>query len=197
MNGAGQLGAAVADPWAAALSVDALERALDSHRRWLIAAHGLTEADLTTTQETAMPVFLPVDDQVLIRRLAAVETAAGGKLHIPGRAQERPLEGVVVAVGPGRMVRGLASPELAELEALGFAPDGSGGRWDLLVRVLRSAVREHQVPCQLRPGQRVLFRKYAGTDVRFDDVDHIIVREGEVLGVIEELAGGPAIGSTP
>jgi chaperonin GroES len=47
-----------------------------------------------------MPTFEPLSDYLLIRRLDPVETS---KLHIPERAKERPLEGIVVAVGPGRL----------------------------------------------------------------------------------------------
>ena len=47
-----------------------------------------------------MRVFRPIDDQVLVRQPSADDMQ--GKLHIPGRAQVRPLEGEVLAVGPGR-----------------------------------------------------------------------------------------------
>lgn len=131
-----------------------------------------------------MPTFSPIDDQVLIRRAAAVEMQ--GKLHVPGRAVEKPLEGVVVAVGPGRMVRGLPSAPLEAVADAGDTPPDR--RWTALLDLLRTTISEHRVPCQLRPGQRVLFRKYGGTDVQLDDTDCIVVREGEVLGVIEEDA---------
>lgn len=96
-----------------------------------------------------MPTFTPLDDQVLIRRELG-ETMQGA-LHVPDRAVERPLIGVVLAVGPGRRLE-------------------TGGRLEPAVHA----------------GQRVLFRKYAGDDVKFDGVDCILVRESDILGVLEE-----------
>lgn len=105
-----------------------------------------------------MPTFVPLDDQILVRR--DIGETAQGKLHIPDRAVERPLIGEVLAVGPGRRL-----------------PSG-----------------ERQ-PCQLRPGERVVFRKYAGTDVAFDGAECMVLREADVLGILEEefvtADGGP------
>lgn len=98
-----------------------------------------------------MLTFTPLDDQVLVRRLAP-ETHHG-RLHVPDRAKEQPLIGDVVAAGPGRRL-------------------DSGAR----------------LPCQLRPGQRVVFRKYVGDVVTFDGVEHLVIREPDVLGVIEDEA---------
>ena len=93
--------------------------------------------------------FKPLHDRVLLRRVGEEEKSAGG-IIIPDTAQEKPSEGVVVAVGSG--VR---------------ADDGN--------------VRELDV----KAGDRVLFGKFGGTDVKVDGEDLLILRESDILGVIE------------
>lgn len=93
--------------------------------------------------------FKPLHDRVLLRRVGEEEKSAGG-IIIPDTAQEKPSEGVVVAVGSG--VR---------------ADDGS--------------VRELDV----KAGDRVLFGKFGGTDVKVDGEDLLILRETDILGVVE------------
>jgi chaperonin GroES len=96
-----------------------------------------------------MPTFTPLDDQVLIRRSPPKDRSAGG-LVLPGTSQERPLEGEVLAVGPGRWLEH----------------------------------RGERLACQVQVGDQVLFRKYGGTDLVFDGVECLVVREGEILGVV-------------
>jgi chaperonin GroES len=91
----------------------------------------------------------PLNDRVLIKRLEAKEQVKGG-IIIPDSAKEKPMEGEVIAVGPGKL-------------------DDSGKR----------------MPMSVKAGQKVLVGKYAGTDIKIDDVEHIVVREDEILGVIE------------
>ena len=91
----------------------------------------------------------PLNDRVLIKRLEAKEQVRGG-IIIPDSAKEKPMEGEVIAVGPGKM-------------------DDAGKRMAMAVKA----------------GDKVLVGKYAGTDIKIDDVEHIIVREDEILGVIE------------
>ena len=91
----------------------------------------------------------PLHDRLLVRRIEETETAKGG-IIIPDTAKEKPAEGLVVAVGPGKR-----------------RDDGS--------------VREPV----LKQGDRVLFGKYDGTEVKIDGEEHLLVREGDVLGVIE------------
>ena len=93
--------------------------------------------------------FKPLHDRVLLRRVGEEEKSAGG-IIIPDTAQEKPSEGVVVAVGSG--VR---------------ADDGS--------------VRELDV----KAGDRVLFGKFGGTDVKVDGEDLLILRETDILGIVE------------
>ena len=92
----------------------------------------------------------PVQDRIVVRRVAEEEKTKGG-LYIPDTAKEKPAEGEVVAVGPGK------------------AND-------------KGVVR----PLDVKKGDRVLFGKYSGNEIKLDGVEHIILREDEVLGVIEK-----------
>ena len=91
----------------------------------------------------------PLQDRLLIRRVEEKETTKGG-IIIPDAAKERPLEGLVVAVGAGKRLE-----------------DGT------------------LVPLDVKAGDRILFGKYAGTEIKVDGVEHLILREDEVLGVVE------------
>ena len=97
--------------------------------------------------------FRPLQDRVLIRRLDSEEKTAGG-IIIPDTAKEKPMEGVVVAVGPG------ARDEAGKL-----------------------------VPLDVKAGDRVLFGKWSGTEVKIDGEDLLIMKETDVMGVLE---GAPA-----
>jgi len=90
----------------------------------------------------------PLNDRVLIKRLEAKEEERGG-IIIPDTAKEKPMEGSVVAIGPGKL-------------------DESGKRVAMSVKV----------------EDRVLVGKYAGTEVKINGVEHIIVREDEILGIV-------------
>jgi chaperonin GroES len=91
----------------------------------------------------------PLQDRVLIRRVDPEAKTPGG-IFIPDAVQEKPLEGEVVAVGPGARNK-----------------DG----------VL--------VPVNVKPGDRVLFGKWSGTEVKLDGVELIIMNEADVMGVLE------------
>jgi len=90
----------------------------------------------------------PLNDRVLIKRLEAKETVRGG-IIIPDSAKEKPMEGEVIAVGPGKL------DETGKLMAM-----------------------------TVKAGDRVLVGKYAGTEIKIDEIEHIIVREDEVLGIV-------------
>ena len=92
--------------------------------------------------------FRPLHDRVVVKRLEEDTKTAGG-IIIPDTAKEKPQEGRVVAVGPGRTEDG----KLIKLD--------------------------------VRKGDRILFSKYAGTEIKLDGEEHIIMREDDVLGVIE------------
>ena len=91
----------------------------------------------------------PLNDRILVKRLEEEETTAGG-IIIPDSAKEKPAEGEIVAVGPGKM-------------------NDAGER----------------VAMDVKEGDRVLFSKYGGTDVKLDGEDYLIMREDDILGVIE------------
>lgn len=99
----------------------------------------------------AVPV-VPLHDRILVKRIEEKETARGGIL-IPDTAKEKPQEGEVVAVGPGKM-------------------NDKGTR----------------IPLDVQVGDRVLFGKYSGTEVRIDDQEYLILREDEVLAKITGAA---------
>lgn len=91
----------------------------------------------------------PLNDRILVKRLEGEAKTAGG-IIIPDSAKEKPAEGEVVAVGPGKL-------------------NDAGQRVEMGVKV----------------GDRVLFSKYGGTDVKLDGEDYLIMREDDILGVIQ------------
>lgn len=91
----------------------------------------------------------PLHDQVLLIRQDSEQKTAGG-IIIPDSAKEKPLEGKLVAVGPGKRDR-----------------DGN------------------RVPMEVREGDRVLFGRYAGTEIKIDGVEHLMMKADDILGVIE------------
>jgi chaperonin GroES len=93
--------------------------------------------------------FRPLHDRILVRRVEAEERTPGG-IIIPDTAKEKPVEGEVLAVGPG-------------------ARDETG-------RI---------IPLDVKVGDRVLFGKWAGTDVLIDGAERLILKESDILGVIE------------
>ena len=94
----------------------------------------------------------PLHDRVIVKRIEEKEVVKGG-IIIPDTAKEKPMEGEVVAVGPGKI-----------------QDDGK-----------RSAM-------DVKAGDRILFGKYAGTEIKVDDQDLVIMREEEILAVLETAA---------
>ena len=97
--------------------------------------------------------FRPLHDRVVVRRLEADEKTAGG-IIIPDTAKEKPMEGEVIAVGPG------ARDEAGKL-----------------------------VPLDVKAGDRILFGKWSGTEVKLDGEELLIMKESDIMGIIE---GQPA-----
>ena len=93
----------------------------------------------------------PLHDRVLIRRVESEEKTVGG-IIIPDTAKEKPMEGEVVAAGPGAR--------------------GEDGKLQ---------------PMDVRTGDRVLFGKWSGTEVKLDGEELIIMKESDILGVIAQL----------
>jgi chaperonin GroES len=92
--------------------------------------------------------FRPLHDRVLIRRVEGEEKTAGG-IIIPDTAKEKPMEGEVVAAGPGAR--------------------GEDGKLQ---------------PMDVKAGDRVLFGKWSGTEVKLDGEELIIMKESDIMGVI-------------
>ena len=97
--------------------------------------------------------FRPLHDRVLIKRVAEEEKSKGG-IIIPDTAKEKPMEGEIVAAGPG------ARDETGKL-----------------------------VPLDVKAGDRILFGKWSGTEVKLDGEELLIMKESDVMGIIE---GQPA-----
>ena len=93
--------------------------------------------------------FRPLGDRVLVRRVEEEEKTRGG-IIIPDTAKEKPMEGEVIAVGPG------ARDEQGRLQ-----------------------------PLDVQPGDRVLFGKWSGNEVRIDNEDYVVMLESDIMGVIE------------
>jgi chaperonin GroES len=93
--------------------------------------------------------FRPLHDRVLVRRVDEDTKTVGG-IIIPDTAKEKPMQGEVVAVGPG------ARDEAGKIQAL-----------------------------EVKPGDRVLFGKWSGTEVKIDGQELVIMKESDILGIIE------------
>ncbi len=96
--------------------------------------------------------FRPLHDRVLIRRVEQEAKTTGG-IIIPDTAQEKPMEGEVVAVGPGAR--------------------GDDGKVHTL---------------DVKAGDRVLFGKWSGTEVRLDGEELMIMKESDIMGLVESAA---------
>ena len=96
--------------------------------------------------------FRPLHDRVLVKRVEEENKTKGG-IIIPDTAKEKPMQGEVLAVGPG------ARDERGEL-----------------------------VPLDVKPGDRILFGKWSGTEVRMDGEELLIMKESDVMGIVEEGA---------
>jgi chaperonin GroES len=92
----------------------------------------------------------PLEDRIVVKALDAEETTASG-LVIPDTAKEKPQEGEVIAVGPGRV-------------------DDNGKR----------------VPIDVKVGDKVIFSKYGGTEVKYSGEDFLILSARDVLAIVEK-----------
>ena len=92
----------------------------------------------------------PLSDRVLVKPIEEGEQVKGG-IIIPDTAKEKPQEGMVIAVGPGKV-------------------SDSG----------------QTIAMNVKEGDKVLYGKYAGTEVRLDDIDHLIMSESDILAIIED-----------
>ncbi len=91
----------------------------------------------------------PLHDYILVKRFEEKEVKKGG-IIIPDTAKEKPQEGEVIAVGPGKLTE-------------------EGKR----------------LPIDVKVGNKILFGKYSGSEVRINDEEFLIMRESEVLGILK------------
>jgi len=91
----------------------------------------------------------PLYDRIVVMRIEEQETTRKG-IVIPDSAKEKPQEGIVMAVGKGKMLQ-----------------DGKA------------------MPADVRTGDRILFGKYSGNEIKLDGAEYIIMREEDVLGVLD------------
>ena len=96
--------------------------------------------------------FRPLHDRIVVKRITAEEKSAGG-IIIPDTAKEKPMEGEVVAAGPG------ARNEQGAIVAL-----------------------------DVKAGDRVLFGKWSGTEVKLDGEELLIMKESDIMGIIDASA---------
>jgi chaperonin GroES len=92
----------------------------------------------------------PLQDRVIVKRVEEEEKTKGG-IIIPDTAKEKPQEGEIIAVGPGKVT-----------------DDGK------------------KIPMEVKVGDRILFGKYSGSEIKIDGEEHLIMREDDILGVIEK-----------
>ena len=109
----------------------------------MVRTHSRASAMLIT------PGNSPLQDRVVIRRLNAEGKTVGG-IIIPDTAQEKPIEGEVIAAGPG------ARNEQGQIVAL-----------------------------EVKPGDRILFGKWSGTEVKLDGEELLIMKESDIMGIVE------------
>ena len=91
----------------------------------------------------------PLNDRVIVVLVEGEQKTAGG-IIIPDTAKEKPQEGKIVAVGPGKR-------------------DDDGKR----------------IPLEVKEGDRILFSKYAGTEIKIDGEENIFMREDDILGILD------------
>ncbi|MBI1206814.1 MAG: co-chaperone GroES [Azospirillum sp.] len=94
--------------------------------------------------------FRPLHDRVVVQRLESDQKTKGG-IIIPDTAKEKPMEGKIIAAGPG------ARDEAGKVQ-----------------------------PLDVKPGDRILFGKWSGTEVKIDGVEYLIMKESDIMGIIED-----------
>ncbi|MFZ3234871.1 MAG: co-chaperone GroES [Stellaceae bacterium] len=94
--------------------------------------------------------FRPLQDRVVVRRIEEEEKSRGG-IIIPDTAREKPMEGEILAAGPGAR--------------------GEDGKLH---------------PLDVKVGDRVLFGKWSGTEIKIDGEDLVVMKESDIMGVVEQ-----------
>jgi chaperonin GroES len=98
----------------------------------------------------------PLHDRVLAKRIEKTDEEIRGGIYIPDTAKEKPQEAVVTAVGPGKYITN--------------GNGGDGGK---------------RQPLDVKAGDRILIGKYSGSEIKIDGDDYMILREDDVLAVLE------------
>ena len=93
--------------------------------------------------------FRPLHDRVVVRRVDEDERSSGG-IIIPDTAKEKPMQGEILAVGPG------ARDEAGKL-----------------------------VPLDVKAGDRIIFGKWSGTEVKIESEDLLIMKESDIMGIVQ------------
>ena len=115
----------------------------------LALSQGVCQPKFSRKQRSTVSVSIkPLEDRIVIKQVEAETTTASG-LVIPDTAKEKPQEGDVVAVGPGRI-------------------DDNGNR----------------VPLDIAVGDKVIYSKYGGTEVKYGGVDYLVLSARDVLAVV-------------
>ena len=96
------------------------------------------------------PKFRPLHDRVLVCRIEAEEKTSGG-IIIPDTAKEKPIEGEVIATGPGAIPTNGEKP----------------------------------IPMDVKVGDRIVFGKWSGTEIKLDGEDYLVMKESDIMGIIE------------
>ena len=102
-----------------------------------------------TTATSSRVAIRPLEDRIVVQAVEAETTTASG-LVIPDTAKEKPQEGVVLAIGPGRFEDG------------------------------------QRIPLDVKEGDRVLYSKYGGTEVKYNNEEYLVLSARDVLAVIEK-----------
>jgi len=92
----------------------------------------------------------PLGDRVLVKPVEQKELKKGG-IIIPDTAKEKPQEGEVIAVGPGKI--------------------DEGGK---------------KIPMDVKAGDKILYGKYSGTEIKIDEIEYLIMHQDDILGIVEE-----------
>jgi chaperonin GroES len=92
----------------------------------------------------------PLNDRVLVQRMEELQVTKGG-IFIPDTAKEKPVEGKVIAVGPGKV-------------------NDQGTR----------------VPLNLKEGDRILFGRYSGSEIKIEGAEYLMMREDDILAIVED-----------
>jgi chaperonin GroES len=91
----------------------------------------------------------PLNDRVLVKRLEEMQVTKGG-IYIPDTAKEKPVEGQVIAVGPGKV-----------------------------------SEQGNRVPLNVKEGDKILFGRYAGSEIKIEGEEYLMMREDDILAIIE------------